>query len=89
VVGYGPGSTLRIVLATVHAAYVPNRVLTVAAEGEEQARQRALVPLVAEKQKLHGTATVYACEQRVCSLPTSSPPSVPTRVRQRGGDSLL
>jgi hypothetical protein len=63
----------RSLLATVHAAYVPNRVLTVTAEGEEQARQRAVIPLVAEKQALHGTATAYVCEQKVCALPTSDP----------------
>ncbi|MFN8544491.1 MAG: thioredoxin domain-containing protein [Candidatus Binatia bacterium] len=63
----------RPLLNTVHAAYVPNHVLTVTTEGEEQARQRSLIPLVAEKLALHGTATAYVCEQKVCSLPTSDP----------------
>jgi uncharacterized protein YyaL (SSP411 family) len=29
--------------------------------------------LVAEKQALHGAATAYVCEQKVCALPTSDP----------------
>ncbi|HJQ75067.1 MAG TPA: hypothetical protein VJ814_09285, partial [Gaiellaceae bacterium] len=58
-------------LATVRRAYLPNRVLTVATEGDELARQRELIPLVAEKAALGGRTTAFVCEQRVCALPTS------------------
>jgi len=59
-------------LETVLAAYLPNAVLTVVAEGDV-ARNATLVPLVAEKRALGGVATAYVCEQRVCALPTADP----------------
>src|SRR5437867_4813425 len=60
-------------LAVVRKSYVPNRILTVATEGEELARQGELIPLVAEKRPLDGATTAYVCEQKVCALPTSDP----------------
>jgi uncharacterized protein YyaL (SSP411 family) len=60
-------------LATVHGAFVPNRMLTVAREGDELARQQALIPLVAEKRALGGRSTAYVCELGVCELPTADP----------------
>jgi hypothetical protein len=63
----------RALLATVHRTYLPNRLLTVAAEGDDLTRQRALIPLVGEKRALGGAATAYVCEEKVCALPTSDP----------------
>ena len=60
-------------LATVRRAYVPNHVLTVGSVGDELARQRKIIPLVADKQALRGATTAYVCEQKVCALPTSDP----------------
>jgi uncharacterized protein YyaL (SSP411 family) len=60
-------------LATVRAAYLPNSVLTVAAEGADLARQHQLIPLVGGKEAVDGAATAYVCEQRVCARPTSDP----------------
>jgi uncharacterized protein YyaL (SSP411 family) len=59
--------------AAVRATFVPNRILTVATEGAELARQQAVIPLVAEKRALGGVATAYVCEEKVCALPTSDP----------------
>ena len=60
-------------LATVRRAYVPNHVLTVGSVSDELARQRKVIPLVADKQALRGATTAYVCEQKVCALPTSDP----------------
>ncbi|HLK11465.1 MAG TPA: thioredoxin domain-containing protein [Candidatus Binatia bacterium] len=60
-------------LGVVRAVYLPNRALAVAVEGDDRARQAALIPLVADKQALRGAATAYVCEARVCALPTSDP----------------
>jgi len=60
-------------LALVRKTYVPNRVLTVVTEGDDLERQRALIPLLAEKKALGGAPTAYVCEQKVCALPTSDP----------------
>jgi uncharacterized protein len=63
----------RSLLATVRGAYLPNHILTVAAEGDELARQRDLIPLLEEKRALGGVSTAYVCERKVCALPTSDP----------------
>lgn len=60
-------------LAAVHAAYVPNRVQTVASEGRGLAAQQAVIPFVEGKRALDGAATAYVCERHVCDLPTGDP----------------
>jgi uncharacterized protein YyaL (SSP411 family) len=66
----GGGAAL---LAAVHAAYTPNRVLVDTVEGEALARLAPLVPLVDGKQALGGAATAYVCEARVCARPATAP----------------
>jgi len=63
----------QALLAAVRKSYLPNRILTVTSEGDELARQRAVIPLVADKRALRGATTAYVCEQKVCALPTSDP----------------
>ncbi|HSD27123.1 MAG TPA: thioredoxin domain-containing protein, partial [Vicinamibacteria bacterium] len=60
-------------LARLGRAFVPNRVLVVAAEGQDLAAQARLVPLLEGKVAREGKATAYVCERRVCELPTSDP----------------
>src|SRR5262249_16787710 len=59
--------------ATVPAASLPTRVLTVATEGEALDAQQDLLPFVAGKQALGGRPTAYVCERGTCELPTSDP----------------
>jgi uncharacterized protein len=60
-------------LATVHASFVPNRMLAVVSEGRDLEAQERLIPLLAEKRALGGRSTAYVCEQGACELPTSDP----------------
>jgi uncharacterized protein YyaL (SSP411 family) len=60
-------------LARLRSTFLPNRVLTVAAEGADLAAQSRLVPLLQGKVTRKGQATAYVCERRVCKLPTSDP----------------
>lgn len=60
-------------LAKLRAAFVPNRVLVVAAQGQDLAEQARLVPLLEGKVARRGKATAYVCERRVCERPTSDP----------------
>jgi uncharacterized protein YyaL (SSP411 family) len=53
--------------------FVPNRILVVAAEGEDLAAHAELVPLVKGKRAVDGKTTAYVCRQGVCRLPTSDP----------------
>ena len=68
-----PGDPGARLLAVVHGAYLPNRVLAVVTEGTDQTEHAATVPLVADKRALGGAPTAYVCEQRVCARPTSEP----------------
>jgi hypothetical protein len=58
---------------TIRATFIPNRMLAIARAGDELARQRALIPLLGEKEALRGRSTAYVCEEGVCALPTSEP----------------
>jgi hypothetical protein len=60
-------------LARLRAAFVPNRVLVVVAQGDELARLTPLVPLVEGKLAQHGQPTAYVCERGACQRPTGDP----------------
>jgi len=60
-------------LGLLRSSFVPNRVLTVVAEGEDADAIAEVVPLVRGKQARGGKATAYVCERQVCDLPTSDP----------------
>ncbi len=60
-------------LARLRATFLPNRVLVVAAEGEDLAAQARLVPLLRGKTTRQGQPTAYVCERRLCKFPTSDP----------------
>ncbi len=66
----GAGAALDAALRT---SYLPNRIVVQATEGEDLARQAALVPLVADKRVLSGRATAFVCRGRVCEQPTGDP----------------
>jgi hypothetical protein len=69
-------------LAELRAAFLPNRVLTVAAEGADLAAQAELIPLLEGKVARNGKATAYVCEQRVCKFPTTDPEVFARQIRQ-------
>ena len=60
-------------LDALRTHFVPNRILTVVAEGSQLDAQAAVVPLLEEKRAIAGRPTAYVCEKRVCELPTSDP----------------
>jgi uncharacterized protein YyaL (SSP411 family) len=60
-------------LARLGATFLPNRILTVVAEGEDLAAHAQLVPLVENKVAQGGKTTAYVCERKVCALPTTDP----------------
>ena len=69
-------------LAKLRSTFVPNRVLTIAAEGDDLADQSRLVPLLEGKVTRGGKATAYVCERRVCKLPTSDPEVFAQQIRK-------
>ena len=58
-------------LAKLRTTFLPNRVLTVAAQGRDIEAQARLVPLLQGKIARQGQATAYVCEKGVCRLPTT------------------
>jgi uncharacterized protein YyaL (SSP411 family) len=60
-------------LAQLRKQFLPNRVLVVVTEGEDQAAKVKLVPMVAGKIARNGKTTAYVCERGACDLPTRDP----------------
>ena len=60
-------------LRRLSSAFLPNRILVVAVEGEDLEEQASVVPLLDGKYAMQGRATAYVCENRVCELPTTDP----------------
>lgn len=63
----------RPFLQKLRSSFLPNRVLTIVAEGQDLTERARLVPLVENKVAQRGLATVYVCERRACELPTTDP----------------
>jgi uncharacterized protein YyaL (SSP411 family) len=60
-------------LERLRTTFLPNRTLSVTAEGNALEKHARLVPLLTGKVARGGKTTAYVCEQRVCDLPTSDP----------------
>ena len=67
-------------LAKLRARFLPNRILTIVAEGEELDRHASVIPLLAGKTAREGQATAYVCENRICDLPTTDPAVFATQI---------
>ncbi len=55
-------------LAEVYRRYIPNRVLLGVEDGDVVPE---ILPLLAERRRIDGTATAYVCENYVCQLPVT------------------
>jgi hypothetical protein len=79
-------------LATLRTAYVPNRVLLVAPEGEPLKELARVVPLVEGKTSGTGQAMAYVCRRGVCDLPTTDPSVFEKQIRKvdptQGGEQV-
>ena len=71
IVGRPGADDTGALLAEVWRAYQPNRVVAMAAPGDDVAV--AEIPLLAERTALDGRATAYVCEHFVCKLPVTDP----------------
>ncbi len=60
-------------LSALRDRFVPNRVLSVVREGQEQEEAARIIPLVRGKEAAGGRATAYVCEERTCLPPTTDP----------------
>ena len=60
-------------LAAFRSRFVPNRIFSFVAEGEELRETARIVPLLGGKVARDGRSTAYVCENRVCRMPTGDP----------------
>ena len=67
-------------LKELRARFLPNRILTIVAEGDELERHAQVVPLLEGKTARDGQATAYVCENRICDLPTTDPAVFATQI---------
>ena len=57
-------------LSAFRSSFVPNRVLSVVRDGQDQEKVARIIPLVRGKVAVGGRATAYVCEERTCMTPT-------------------
>ena len=69
-------------LDSVRATFLPNRILTVTAEGKQLSKQAELIPSVAGKRALKKRATAYVCRRGLCDLPTGDPAVLARQLEQ-------
>jgi hypothetical protein len=80
IVGQPGRADTRALVDRVWQRYQPNRVLALAAPGDQAAA--AEVPLLAGRDALGGQATAYVCEHFVCSLPVTDPDALSAQLDQ-------
>jgi hypothetical protein len=78
-----PDVSVEAMLAKLRETYLPNRVLSIVAEGRDLAEQKKLIPLLEGRLAMRGKVTAYVCENRVCDLPTSDPEVFGKQLRTR------
>ncbi|MFL6209086.1 MAG: thioredoxin domain-containing protein [Pyrinomonadaceae bacterium] len=71
IVGAAEQAETRALMREVWRRYLPNKVVALADEADEQAR--AIVPLLRARPKLGGRATAYVCENYTCQQPVTTP----------------
>jgi len=53
--------------------FLPNRIVSFIAEGQQLENQAKIIPLVKAKYSIKEKPTAYVCEKGLCELPTSDP----------------
>jgi uncharacterized protein YyaL (SSP411 family) len=71
IVGDPESSDTRALVETVHAQYIPNKVVAGRSPDDEEAA--GLIPLLADRPMRDGEATAYVCEGYACKSPTTDP----------------
>ena len=61
----------RDMVRTVHAAFLPNKVVLLHRSGPDGERLEALSPFVKEMRPINQKPTVYVCEQYACKVPVT------------------
>ena len=73
IVGDPAASDTKALVRLVHDRFIPNKVLALADGGPAQDELARVVPVLAEKTRRNGRATIYICKNYACRLPTTDP----------------
>ena len=71
IVGGPEAQDTRVLLETVYAGYLPNKV--VAGRGPDDDEAGGLIPLLAQRPAREGKATAYVCVHYACQTPSTDP----------------
>lgn len=72
IVGDKDEKDTKNLLDVVNSVFIPNRILLVISEDDDDSFIARKIPLVKTFTKLKGKATAYVCENFSCSLPVNS-----------------
>jgi hypothetical protein len=72
-------------LRTVHAAFLPHKVLLLADQGRGQKRLAERLEFIREVRMIDERATAYVCENYACQRPTHDTAEVARLLRRTGG----
>ena len=79
IVGDPEAQDTRVLLETVYAGYLPNKV--VAGRGPDDDEAGGLIPLLAQRPAREGKATAYVCVHYACQTPTTDPEELSRQLR--------
>jgi uncharacterized protein YyaL (SSP411 family) len=79
IVGDPEAQDTRVLLETVYAGYLPNKV--VAGRGPDDDEVGGLIPLLAQRLAREGKATAYVCVHYACQTPTTDPEELSRQLR--------
>jgi uncharacterized protein YyaL (SSP411 family) len=65
------GEDTRAMIRALMRRFVPNKVVLLRPDGEEDRAIVRIAPFAAEQTSLDGRATAYVCENYACKLPTT------------------
>lgn len=60
-------------LQEIRKIYLPNKIILVTTQDQEQTQWSQVFPLVKKKKAISGKLTAYVCMRQVCELPTTDP----------------
>ncbi|HSK82739.1 MAG TPA: thioredoxin domain-containing protein [Rubrobacter sp.] len=79
IVGDPEAQDTRVLLETVYAGYLPNKVVAGRCPDDDEAG--GLIPLLAQRPAREGKATAYVCVHYACQTPTTDPEELSRQLR--------
>jgi len=72
IVGSRDAEDTKALLGTLHARFVPNKIVLLVDSEESRAALSAGIPAIAEMQPVDSRASAYVCRDYACQMPVNS-----------------